>query len=68
MSGTRTGGLRAVQTNKERYGDDWYSSIGFKGGSGHRPETRWFHKHPEMAKKYGKIGGMKSKRTRKELQ
>lgn len=32
MSGTKIGGLRAAQTNKERYGADWYSKIGRKGG------------------------------------
>lgn len=68
MSGTRVGGLKAVETNKERYGEDWYSNIGFKGGKGHRPEKRWFHNHPDLAKHYGRIGGMKSKRVRKETQ
>ena len=68
MSGTREGGLKAVKTNMEKYGKDFYSNIGFKGGSGHRPDTRWFHNHPDLAKQYGKIGGMKSKRGRKEIQ
>lgn len=32
MSGTRAGGLKAAQTNKERKGDDFYKKIGGIGG------------------------------------
>lgn len=32
MAGTREGGLRAAQTNKERHGNDFYTKIGTSGG------------------------------------
>lgn len=32
MSGTISGGVRAAQTNKERYGEDFYNKIGALGG------------------------------------
>lgn len=32
MPGTMTGGRKAAQTNKERYGDDHYKKIGGLGG------------------------------------
>lgn len=36
MSGTRQGGLKAAQTNKRKYGSDFYAMIGAKGGkNGH---------------------------------
>lgn len=32
MAGNRTGGMKAAKTNKRLYGEDWYVSIGRKGG------------------------------------
>lgn len=32
MPGTKTGGLKAAETNKKKYGDDFYKRIGAKGG------------------------------------
>lgn len=32
MSGTKAGGLKARQTNRERHGDNYYAEIGRKGG------------------------------------
>lgn len=62
MSGNREGGLKAAKTNIEKYGKDFYSEMGRKGGSGHRPEKRYFHMHPEVARIVGAKGGRKSKR------
>lgn len=62
MAGTVTGGKAAAQTNKTKYGPDFYREIGRKGGSVIRPETRPFTKSPELAKLAGKIGGTKSRR------
>ena len=39
--------------------------MGAKGGSGHRPEKRYFHMHPEFARIVGAKGGKKSKRGKK---
>jgi len=33
MGGTLEGGKRAAETNKQKYGEDFYSKIGAKGGS-----------------------------------
>lgn len=36
MAGTKIGGMRAAETNKRKYGEDFYSRIGQKGGrNGH---------------------------------
>ena len=40
MSGTIEGGKRAVQTNRQRYGDDFYKKIGSISGSKSRPDRR----------------------------
>ncbi len=32
MAGTKVGGVKAAQTNKAKYGSDFYASIGAKGG------------------------------------
>ena len=62
MSGTKQGGLKTAQTNKEKYGEDYYSELGRKGGSVSHPETRWFNNHRDLASKWGKKGGHISKR------
>nr|DAD69479.1 MAG TPA: Small hydrophilic plant seed protein [Myoviridae sp. ctqMr7] len=64
MAGTKAGGLKAAATNKSKYGKNFYSRIGKKGGQNGR--TRGFYNNPELARhagrKGGKIGGLKSKR------
>lgn len=63
MAGTKTGGLRAANTNKAKYGRDFYSRIGAEGGKiGH---TGGFYGNRELARKAGKIGGRISRRTKK---
>lgn len=65
MAGTRLGGLRAAETNKEKYGIDFYERIGRKGGqNGH---TGGFATVDEngvhvLAKLAGRKGGMISRR------
>jgi hypothetical protein len=38
MSGTKAGGLKASQTNKRKYGDNWYERIGSIGGKANVPK------------------------------
>ena len=60
MSGTRYGGLKAAETNKQRYGRDWYKKIGKIGGKACVPKG--FAVNPELAKRAGSTGGKLSKR------
>lgn len=62
MSGTLEGGRKAAATNKAKYGKEFYSNIGRKGGSKSHPETRPFAANPELARIAGAKGGKKSKR------
>ena len=60
MAGTKAGGFKAAQTNKIKYGYDFYAEIGRKGGrNGH---TGGFAANPELARIAGRKGGLKSKR------
>lgn len=60
MSGTKLGGLKACQTNKERYGPDFYKEIGRKGGkNGH---TGGFAANLALARIAGAKGGRVSRR------
>ena len=60
MPGTKAGGAKAAKTNKERWGNDFYSRIGQKGGrNGH---TGGFASNPELARVAGAKGGRKSRR------
>ncbi len=63
MSGTRAGGLKAAQTNKDRYGKSFYQKIGSVGGT--RSNTGGFAANPELARIAGKKGGKISKRRKK---
>ena len=65
MSGTKSGGLQTVKTNIKRYGKDYYSRIGRKGGlNGHTGGT---YGKPVWASKIGTIGGSRSKRGHKYI-
>lgn len=60
MAGTKAGGLKAAQTLKQKYGDDYFSRMGKKGGQlGH---TGGFAANPALAKLAGQKGGKISKR------
>lgn len=70
ISGTRLGGLRAAATNKAKYGEDFYSRIGQKGGqNGH---TGGFATVDEngvhmLAITAGRKGGLISRRGAKKF-
>lgn len=60
MAGTKSGGAKAAETNRKKYGAEFYRNIGRKGGkNGH---TGGFAANPELAKIAGAKGGRVSKR------
>ena len=61
MAGNRESGLVAAQTNKERYGEDFYSRIGALGGK--LSKTGGFYANRELARRAGAIGGAVSRKT-----
>lgn len=63
MTGTKAGGIKAHNTNLEKYGIDFYKKIGKKGGSAFRETPRWFALHPNLAKTAGAKGGKNSTRA-----
>lgn len=73
LAGTKQGGKKTAQTNLARYGKDFYSKIGKKGGAS--GNTGGFASDVigkdgltgrERASRAGRIGGLKSKRNRKK--
>jgi uncharacterized protein len=60
MSGTKVGGVKARDTNKKIYGDDFYRRIGAKGGKLGR--TGGFYADRELARRAGAKGGSISRR------
>ena len=65
MAGTVAGGKAAAKTNKAKYGDDFYSKIGAKGGK--LGTTGGFAANKELAREAGRKGGLKSKRRKHDL-
>lgn len=70
MAGTKEGGRKAALTNKTKYGPDFYKNIGRKGGTSGKHNGGFASLKvgkdgltgAERAKKYGAIGGKRSKR------
>ena len=69
MAGTKIGGKKAADTNRKRYGSKFYAEIGRIGGQ--RGTTGGWASESigkdgltgyERAKKWGAVGGKKSKR------
>ena len=60
MAGTAEGGKKAAAKNKELYGDNFYATIGAKGGR--LGTTGGFAANRDLAREAGRIGGLKSKR------
>lgn len=68
MPGTKIGGKRAAQTNRERHGEDFYQRIGKLSNAsweknGRKP--RGFSANPELARIAGRRGGLKSRKGEK---
>lgn len=66
MAGTKAGGQRAAQTNKTRYGLNFYEIIGARGG--HASTTGGFYKNRELAKLAGQRGGKASRRRKRSVE
>lgn len=64
MSGTYEGGRTAADTNRTRYGQDFYRVIGAMGGR--KSRGGGFAKYPELARSAGRKGGMASRRRRRD--
>mgnify|MGYP006363290491 FL=1 len=62
MAGTKEGGRAAAQTNKTKYGADFYARIGAKGGK--KGRTGGFFADRELARIAGAKGGKISRRTK----
>lgn len=60
MAGTKPGGRKAAQTNKQRYGMNFYEVIGRAGGT--KSRGGGFAKNPELARVAGRRGGQASRR------
>lgn len=65
MAGTKTGGLRAAKTNKEKYGENFYQEIGRKGGK--LGTTGGFYVNRELARIAGAKGGTISRRKKNNV-
>lgn len=62
MSGTKIGGIRAAETNRELHGADFYSKIGTAGGKAPYKGKKGFAANPERARTAGILGGQRSRR------
>lgn len=65
MSGTKTGGVAAARTNKQRHGQNFYARIGKLGGTLSRGGG--FAANRELARKAGAVGGRKSRRGKAKV-
>lgn len=69
MAGTKAGGLKAAQKNKELYGKDFYARIGSDGGKNGTTGGFWHAKYVlgdnSKAVEAGRKGGSKSKKQTK---
>lgn len=64
MAGTKTGGSKAAQTIKEKYGEDYYTKIGAMGGKTKTTKKKGFAANPELARRAGQLGGKNSSRAK----
>mgnify|MGYP001602317314 CR=1 FL=1 len=65
MSGTKSGGVRTRETNKKKYGKDFYKEIGAMGGQTKSP-LKGFGTRRDIAAEAGRKGGTISKRGPKQ--
>lgn len=65
MAGTKNGGISAAETNKRKYGADFYAKIGAIGGK--NGKTGGFFANRELARIAGAKGGKISRRGKREV-
>lgn len=65
MPGTVNGGKQAAETNKRKYGKDFYARIGAMGGK--KGTTGGFAANRELARIAGAKGGRISRRRKAEV-
>jgi hypothetical protein len=64
MAGTQVGGKKAGETNKKKYGEDFYKRIGSLGGQTETTKPKGFAAMPEWKRQAaGKAGGKKSRKN-----
>lgn len=64
MARTKEGSIKALQTIKETYGDDFFVNIGRKGGR--RCVSKGFGRNKKLASTAGRKCGLKSKKKGEE--
>ena len=65
MPGTKVGGQKAKETNKNKYGEDFYVRIGAMGGSTKTTKPKGYAAMPEWKRQAaGKAGGKKSRKNK----
>lgn len=65
MSGSKIGGLKAAETNRKKYGENFYIKLGSKGGTQTYLKGKLIHgfkKNDEHTRAAGRLGGKISKR------
>lgn len=60
MAGTKAGGAKTAETNRRKYGENYYAEIGRRGGK--VGTTGGFYANPELAREAGRKGGRISRR------
>ena len=67
MAGNKIGGLKAAETNKRKYGDDFFVNIGKRGGKKGKADGAikgFAAATPEQRAEWGRVGGKRSRRTK----
>ena len=62
MAGNKIGAAKAATTNKERHGEDFYKTIGARGGLAKVPTKGFGGMTPEKRIEAGRKGGTISRR------
>lgn len=67
MAGTKIGGQRAAETNRAKYGEDYYKTIGTQGGKAEYEGKRGFAADIKRAREAGRKGGAISRRGKTKV-